>query len=143
VLLTHLGRDHIAAVLARYVLRAPDCPERSRIEAALESIGPPPDGWQEAVLAFAAAPSLGAREQLMQFAPDDFFYHRERNTLQTLTGLGVDRDILFQCATRYASSKPQTAATASGSLASGPTAPSRCSSSARTFLLLLVRAIEC
>ncbi len=99
--LVHLGHDHMAAVLARYLLSKPDCPERSRIEAALESIGSPPDRWQEAVLMFAAAPSLDAWEQLMQFTPDDVFYHRERNTLQMLLGLGVDGDILFQCATRY------------------------------------------
>ena len=38
--LIHLGEDHMAAVLARYVLSKPDCPERSRIEAVLESIAP-------------------------------------------------------------------------------------------------------
>ena len=94
------GRDHMAAVLARYVLGKADCPERSRIEAALESISSPPDGWHDAVLAFAAAPSLDAWEQLMQFTPDDVFYHRERHALQMLLGLGVDGDTLFRCATR-------------------------------------------
>ena len=95
------GRSHMAAVMARYVLSEADCPERKRIEAALESVGAPPDGWQEAVLAFARAPSVDAWDRLMQFTPDDVFYHRTRNTLQMLMQMGVDGDILFRCATRY------------------------------------------
>ncbi|MBI5536464.1 MAG: hypothetical protein HY898_27325 [Deltaproteobacteria bacterium] len=101
--LVRYGRDHLAAVMSRYALSKEDCPERKRIEAALESIGAPPNGWQEAVLAFACAPSVAAWERLMQFTPDDVFYHRTRNTLQMLIQMGVDGDILFQCATRYGS----------------------------------------
>jgi len=99
--LIRYGRDDMAAVVARYVLSKADCLERKRVEAALESVGAPPDGWQEAVLAFASAPSVDAWDRLMQFTPDDVLYHRTRNTLQTLIHMGVDGDILFQCATRY------------------------------------------
>jgi hypothetical protein len=101
--LVRYGREDMAAVVARFVLSKADCPERKRIEVALESIGAPPNGWQEAVLAFACAPSVAAWERLMQFTPDDVLYYRTRNTLQTLIQMGVDGDILFRCATRYGS----------------------------------------
>ena len=96
-----LGRDDEAAVWARYVLGKKDCRDRAAIESALMSIAAPPDGWREAVLAFAAEPSLEAWECLMRFTPADSLYHRIRNTLQLLMSMDVDANILFRCATRY------------------------------------------
>ena len=51
--LVRFERDDMAVVVARYVLGKPDCRDRPRIEAALESIGSPPDGWRKAVRTFA------------------------------------------------------------------------------------------
>ena len=103
VLVEEFGRDADAAVTARYLLSRDDCPDRERIQAALERIGAPPPAWQDAVLAFASAPSVEAWDELMRFTPDDAMYYRTRNTIQTLIALGVDGDVLFRCATRYGS----------------------------------------
>ena len=101
--LVAFGREAHAAVTARYVLSREGCPDRERIQAALERLGSPPQGWQDAVLAFAGAPSVEAWEELMQFTPADAVYYRTRNTIQMLIALGVDGDVLFRCATRYGS----------------------------------------
>lgn len=99
--LADLGHHDEAAVMARYVLAPPECLDRSRIEAALEAIGAPPDGWRDAVLEFADDPSVEAWDGLMHFTPPDAVYHRTRNTIQTLIRLGVDGNVLFLCATRH------------------------------------------
>jgi hypothetical protein len=98
-----LGRETYAAVVARCALSKKTCPDRSRIEAALASIGSPPAGWADAVLVFAADPSLEGWEELMRFTPLDALYHRIRNTIQMMMRLGVDGNVLFRCATRYGS----------------------------------------
>jgi hypothetical protein len=100
-LLVEADRPEQAAVLARWVLASPDCEDRDAIQALLRGLGRPPDGWDDAVAAFAARPSVEAWERLMTFCPPDVFYQRARNTLQALVGLGVDGDVLFRCATRY------------------------------------------
>lgn len=99
-ILVERRRDDEAAVLGRYALARDPCPDGARIRAALNSLGAPPDGWHEAVLAFAQAPSIEAWDDLMRFTPDDALYHRTRSALQTLIRLGVDGDVLFRCATR-------------------------------------------
>ena len=98
--LAEYGRRDEAAAMARYVLGREECPDRGDIEALLESLGSPPDGWQSAVLAFASAPSDEGWDQLMEFTPPDALYQRTRNTVQTLIHLGVDGNVLFRCATR-------------------------------------------
>ncbi len=99
--LVELRRDDEAAVLGRYALAREPCIDGARIRAALNSLGSPPDGWHEAVLAFAQAPSVEAWDELLLFTPHDALYHRTRSALQALIRLGVDGDVLFRCATRH------------------------------------------
>lgn len=97
-----LGRgmpDHAAAA-ARLVLANPECHDRAALEKILEQVAQSPDGWSDAVAAFALAPTDEAFETLMRFVPPDAYYHRLRSTLALLVKLGVDPEFVFRCATR-------------------------------------------
>jgi hypothetical protein len=91
--------DHAAAA-ARLVLSNPDCQDRAALEKVLSEIAQAPDGWSDAVAAFALAPSIAAFETLMRFVPADAYYHRLRTTLALLVKLGVDPDLVFRFATK-------------------------------------------
>ena len=91
--------DHAAAA-ARLVLANPECPDRSALEKILEDVAQAPDGWSDAVAAFALAPSIDAFETLMRFVPPDAYYHRLRSTIAVLVKLGTDPDLVFRCATK-------------------------------------------
>jgi len=87
--------------MARCALAARNCPDRAAVEALLNIAGRPPEGWAEAVAAFAESPSVAGWEELFRFTPDDVFYIQVRNTVQILLRLGVEPNMLFLCATRY------------------------------------------
>jgi hypothetical protein len=94
--------DHAeaAAAVCRIALSLPDCQDSAELESELESLGAPPPGWCDALKEFAANPSVRRWDWLMRFTPAEVYYHRKRNALRVLRGLGVDARILFQCATR-------------------------------------------
>jgi hypothetical protein len=94
------GHHDEAATYARLALADPECMDRDRVEEIVERVASLPDGWTEAVLEFAAGPSVEAWERLMHFTPPDLFYQRIRYTISLLQRLGMDPDVLFQCATR-------------------------------------------
>ena len=94
------GHHDEAATYARLALADPECTDRDRVEEIVERVASPPDGWTEAVLEFAAGPSVEAWDRLMRFTPPDLFYQRIRYTIALLQRLGLEADILFQCATR-------------------------------------------
>lgn len=98
--LIRLGRLEEAGATARLCLGMDDCQDREEVEALLNETDKAPDGWTDAVLAFAKNPSVDAWDELMRFTPDDVWYGRTRNTLQMLIKLGADPNILFKCATR-------------------------------------------
>jgi hypothetical protein len=93
------GREAEAASLARTLLARPDCPGREQIEEFLGALSHPPEGWSDAVAAFAASPSLAGWEALWLFTPDDVLYERKRHTLDLMRRLDVDPELLFRCAT--------------------------------------------
>ncbi|TNF29921.1 MAG: hypothetical protein EP329_14600 [Deltaproteobacteria bacterium] len=88
-----------ANLTARLALFTAEGSEEERIEEFLTAGGRPPDGWIEAVRAFARAPSRDGWRELLQFTPDDVYYYRVRSTLRLLRRLGVDPDVVFQLAT--------------------------------------------
>jgi hypothetical protein len=98
-MLLETERDDEAAVVARVALTDDSCIDRARIAAALESIGRAPDGWRDALAAVAVTPSLDAWQRLIRFAPDERLHDRIRNAIRVLGSLGVDGDVLFECAT--------------------------------------------
>jgi len=88
-----------ANLTARLALFSAEGSEEERIEDFLTAGGRPPDGWVEAVREFARAPSRDGWRELLQFTPDEVYYHRVRSTLRLLRRLGVDPDMVFQLAT--------------------------------------------
>jgi hypothetical protein len=88
-----------ANLTARLALFSAEGNEEERIEEFLTAGGRPPDGWLDAVRAFARAPSRDGWRELLQFTPDEVYYHRVRSTLRLLRRLGVDPDMVFQLAT--------------------------------------------
>lgn len=98
--LRELGQDLEAAATARLAIRDPECPDREALEAAIEDIGSAPEGWAEALEDFARNPSEERWNELMTFVPEEVFYQRLRNTINTLMRLGCDGNTLFRCATR-------------------------------------------
>ncbi len=100
-LLIKLERRLEAATLVRYALAAPHCPDRTAVEGMLVDAGRPPNGWAEAVTAFAKSPTVSGWEELFRFVPEDVFYIQLRNTLSILLRLGVDPNVLFSYSTRF------------------------------------------
>ena len=98
--LTEHGLTDAAAAVCRLALSLPDCADAAELEARLDSLGAPPPGWCEALKKFAAQPSVERWDLLMRFTPPEIFYHRKRNALRVLRGLGVAPEILFRCATK-------------------------------------------
>ena len=98
--LRELGCDDQAAAHARLALRDPQCKDREALEAALHEISSAPDGWLDALADFARAPSEERWDELVQFIPEDVFYHRIRHTISTLMRLGCNGNMLFRCATK-------------------------------------------
>jgi len=97
--LTGDGRGDEASFVARIALISAEGDEEEGIEDFLSEGGEPPPGWQEAVRAFARAPSLGAWRQLHRFTPADRQELRVRATLRYLRRLGVSPDVVFELAT--------------------------------------------
>lgn len=98
-LLIARGEGDHAAAIARLVLAREDCPDADAIEQCLEAIDEAPDEWREQLAAMAAEPSVERFEELMRFVPPELTYQRLRNALRKLKKLGVDGNLLFQCAT--------------------------------------------
>jgi len=88
-----------ANLTARLALFSAEGNEEERIEEFLTAGGRPPDGWIEAVRAFARAPSPDGWRDLLRFTPPEVYYHRVRSTLRLLRRLGVDPDVVFELAT--------------------------------------------
>ncbi|HEV2721722.1 MAG TPA: hypothetical protein VG323_17015 [Thermoanaerobaculia bacterium] len=98
-LLVERGEGDQAAAIARLVLAREECPDAAEIEQCLDEIDEAPDEWREQLAAMAADPSVERFEELMRFVPPELIYQRLRNALRKLRKLGVDPEILFQCAT--------------------------------------------
>lgn len=98
--LRELGYDVEAAATARLALRDPECPDREALESALHEIASSPDGWLDALAAFAHDPSEERWEELMLFVPEEDWYQRLRNTTEILMRLGCDGNILFRCSAK-------------------------------------------
>jgi len=98
-LLVQRGEGDQAAAIARLVLAREECPDADEIEQCLDDIDEAPDEWRQQLAAMAAAPSVERFEELMRFVPPELIYQRLRNALRKLKKLGVDGNVLFQCAT--------------------------------------------
>jgi hypothetical protein len=98
--LRELGFDAEAAATARLALRNPECRDRADLEASLTEIASSPDGWFDALAAFAHDPTDEGWQQLMRFVPTEVWYQRLRNTTEVLMRLGCDGNALFQCNAR-------------------------------------------
>jgi len=98
-LLVARGESDQAAAIARLVLGRDDCADADEIEQCLEAIDEAPEEWREQLAAMAADPSVERFEELMRFVPIELTYQRLRNAIRRLKKLGVDPNLLFQCAT--------------------------------------------
>jgi len=98
LLVTRGEGDHAAAI-ARIALGRADCPDAEEIEQCLDDIDEAPEEWREQLAAMARDPSVDRFEELMRFVPPEHIYQRLRNALRKLRKLGIDANILFQCAT--------------------------------------------
>ena len=98
-LLVERGEGDQAAAIARLVLAREECLDAAEIEQCLDDIDEAPDEWRAQLAAMAADPTVERFEELMRFVPPELIYQRLRNALRKLRKLGVDPEILFQCAT--------------------------------------------
>jgi len=98
--LMELGFRDEAGAMARLALAYPDCLDRETIQNLLHDIASSPDGWLDSLADFAQNPSLERWDVLNRFVPEDVFYQRLRDTIQTLMRLGCDGNMLFRCATK-------------------------------------------
>ena len=98
-LLVKRGEGDHAAAIARIALGRANCKDAEEIEQCLDEIDEAPDEWREQLAAMARDPSVDRFEELMRFVPPEHIYQRLRNALRKLRKLGVDANILFQCAT--------------------------------------------
>jgi hypothetical protein len=98
-LLVARGESDQAAAIARLVLARDNCADAEEIEQCLEAIDEAPEEWREQLAAMAADPSVERFEELMRFVPIELTYQRLRNAIRKLKKLGVDPNLLFQCAT--------------------------------------------
>lgn len=81
-----------------------DSERRTELEQLFSQTGRPPSTWDDALVEFAEDPSFEAWEDLFQWVPVDSYYHRSKTSIRRLRQLGVDPDILFQCATHWGTS---------------------------------------
>lgn len=95
------GEAQVAAVIARLVLAAKDCPDAEEIERLLFSLDDAPAEWDELLRDFVADPSLERWRELLQFVPPDALYLRQRNSIRRLRQLGLPGNWLFLCACEY------------------------------------------
>jgi hypothetical protein len=101
-LLVQRGEGDHAAAIARIALGRADCLDADAIEDCLDRIDEAPDEWRAQLAAMARDPSVERFEELMRFVPPELIYQRLRNALRKLRKLGVDANVLFQCATNLA-----------------------------------------
>ncbi len=87
--LRELGFDDEAAATARLALRDPEGRDRESLEELLNEIASSPDGWLDALAAFAHDPSEEGWQQLMRFVPEDVWYQRLRNTTDVIEERGA------------------------------------------------------
>jgi hypothetical protein len=99
-LLMDHGRGSEALAMARTLLEHGDGRDRRELEALMADAAQVPEGWIEAVRAFAQQPSLQAWQELLRFTPQDLIEQRLRYTLALLRNLDVPPDVLFDCATQ-------------------------------------------
>lgn len=101
VRLLHDSGDKIGlGAVGRMVLDQPDCPDRDAIQALVNTLGGEPKGWEKALEAFAAKPSVEGWDKLMQFCPIETHYQRIKNALRALKARGVDPNLLFVLGTK-------------------------------------------
>lgn len=93
------GRSDEAHFTARLALIGAEGEEEEGIERFLSEGGAPPDGWPDAVRAFAKSPSVERFRDLFLFTPPAVYEARVRGTLRYLRRLGVPSDIVFGLAT--------------------------------------------
>ncbi|MCB9732764.1 MAG: hypothetical protein H6745_09160 [Deltaproteobacteria bacterium] len=93
------GRGDEAHFTARLALIGAEGDEEERIERFLSEGGAPPDGWPDAVRAFARSPSVERFRDLLRFTPPAVYEARVRGTLRYLRRLGVPSDTVFKLAT--------------------------------------------
>ena len=98
-LLVARGEGDHAAAIARIALGRAECPDASEIERALDDIDEASDEWREQLAELARDPTVERFEELMRFVPPELIYQRLRNAIRKLKKLGVDPNVLFQCAT--------------------------------------------
>jgi len=100
-LLVSRGANAEAAAVARLALTRPACPDAMELEAILDRLAASPAGWTESLAEFARSPSRERWRELMRFVPPEYMYQRHREAVRRLRSLGVDGDMLFQCASEY------------------------------------------
>lgn len=98
ILMDH-GRSTEAVAMARTLIEHGDDRDRRELEALMADAAQVPEGWSEAVRAFARAPSVEAWQELLRFTPHDRIEQRQRYTLALLRTLEVPPEVLFDCAT--------------------------------------------
>ena len=98
-LLVERGECDQAAAIARLVLARDECPDAAEIEQCLDEIDEASDEWRAQLAAMAHDPTVERFEELMRFVPPELIYQRLRNAIRKLKKLGVDGNVLFQCAT--------------------------------------------
>lgn len=98
ILMDH-GRSTEAVAMARTLIEHGDDRDRRELESLMADAAQVPEGWSEAVRAFAREPSVRAWHELLRFTPHDRFEQRQRYTLALLRQLDVPPEVLFDCAT--------------------------------------------
>lgn len=94
-LLYDSGDEIALGAMSRMLLDDPDCPDRAAIQAMVAKLNRTPAGWEDALDAFVANPSVQAWDDLMRFCPLEAQFQRAKNSLHTLKARGVDPNLLF------------------------------------------------
>jgi hypothetical protein len=97
ILMDH-GRSAEAVAMARTLIEHGDDRDRRELETLMADAAQVPEGWSEAVRAFAREPSLRAWQDLLRFTPADRVEQRQRYTMALLRQLDVPPEVLFDCA---------------------------------------------
>ena len=66
----------------------------------IEASGEPPEGWREALDAFAEEPSLEEWDRLLEFVPAETAYTRVRHAVRYLEQKDVSANMLFRISSR-------------------------------------------
>lgn len=98
--LVEAGRQTEATGLARTLLERAEGDDQTALSGFLADVSHAPDGWSEAVGAFATDPSPDGWDGLFRFTPDGVAPERKRYTLYLLLRLGVDPTTVFLYASR-------------------------------------------